>query len=177
MEDVNSCKDILRSDLKDALLVQCSYYETPEQKKIHYWTKPIDKVVTTCVEKFLEEQKEVHEKKNLTSIDVVFGGDHGQGKFRAVVKVIYRDECRKKIDDVVMTVGHIDCRKDTYDVLKNTIAQKHNESLSRLDKSGKLSIAEFVDNDSIDRYSVNLYDNEDKNSYKSQVGIRIFVSM
>lgn len=112
----------------------------------------------------------------MTSVDVVFGGDHGQGKFRAVVKVIYRDECGKKIDDVVMTVGHIDCRKDTYDVLKNTIAQKHNESLSRLDKSGKLSIAEFVDNDSIDRYSVTLYDNEDKNSYKSQVGIRIFVT-
>lgn len=44
---------------------ECSYYETPKQKKIHYWTKPIDKVVTTCVEKFLEEQKEVHEKKKI----------------------------------------------------------------------------------------------------------------
>ena len=30
---------------------ECSYYELPDKKKIHYWTKPIDKVVTTCVKK------------------------------------------------------------------------------------------------------------------------------
>ena len=155
---------------------ECSYFETPEKKKIHYWTKPIDTVVTTCVKKYLEEQKLMVEKKELKSVDVVFGGDHGQGKFRAVVKVIYRDESGKTIDYVVMTVAHIDCRKDTYDILKNTVATKINESLKKLHNSGRLSIAELYDNDSTDSYSVTLYDEEDKNSNLTHVRIRIFVT-
>ena len=154
----------------------CSYFELQEKKKIHYWTKPIDKVVTTCVKNYLEQQKLMVEKKELKSVDVVFGGDHGQGKFRAVVKVLYRDESGKTIDHVVMTVAHIDCRKDTYDILKNTIGTKMNESLKKLKTSGKLSIEEIVDNDSNDSYSVTLYDEEDKNSHKLFVGIHLFVT-
>ena len=75
-----------------------------------------------------------------------------------------------------MTVAHINCRKDTYDILKNTIAKKINELLNKLHNRGKLSIAELVDNDSNDSYSVTLYNKKDKNSYKSIVGIRFFVT-
>ena len=51
----------------------------------------------------------------MKSVDIVFGGDHGQGKFRAVIKLILWDSNGKSIETIVMKVGHIDCKTDTYD--------------------------------------------------------------
>jgi hypothetical protein len=64
----------------------------------------------------------------LKSIDVVLGGDHGQGNFRSVIKIILRDDDGKQVDSMVMKVGHIDCMKDTYDILKSSVAGPLNES-------------------------------------------------
>jgi hypothetical protein len=50
-------------------------------------------------------------------MDVVLGGDHGQGKFRSLIKIILRDDAGKQLKSMAMKVGHIDCTKDTHEIL------------------------------------------------------------
>ena len=74
--------------------------------------------------------------KNLTNtfskIDIVVGGDHGQGKFRSVGKFIMRDEEGYNKDSYVIKNGHIDCTKDTYKIFQKTLASPINKDLEYL---------------------------------------------
>ena len=92
---------------------ECGSILTDDKKKIHYWTKPIEVVVQKSMSVFLTQQQELEIEKRITpaTIDIVYGGDHGQGKFRAVVKIIFRDVHDKNAASIVLKVGHIDCKK------------------------------------------------------------------
>lgn len=94
-------------------------------RKIHFWYKDVDDVVVNLLE---NEWKSI----SFHSMDVVFGGDHGQGVFGAAVKVILWTSDWQVAASAVRKVGHIDCTKDTYDVLKATIAGQLNVSLHRI---------------------------------------------
>jgi hypothetical protein len=63
--------------------------------------------------------------------DIVVGGDHGQRRFRAVIKLILRNNGNNIISpySVVIRVGNIECRKDTREVLQKTIGPLLNDSL------------------------------------------------
>ncbi len=74
----------------------------------------------------------------LKSMDVVLGGDHGQGKFRSVIKIILRDNVGKQVTSMVMKVGHIDCTKDTYEVLKSSVAWPLSKLLQEVINLGAL---------------------------------------
>ena len=75
------------------------------------------------------------------SIDiVVYGDDHGQGKFRAILKIIFCDIHKTNLDSIVLKVGHIDCKKDTYGIIRDKISTKTNQSLNILNTSGGLII-------------------------------------
>ena len=54
------------------------------------------------------------------SIIFVLGGDHGQGAFRMVVKLIYRYQNGEKTS-TEYGLGDIECKKDTATLLKDTI--------------------------------------------------------
>jgi hypothetical protein len=77
---------------------------------------------------------------NLKSIDVVLGGDHGQGKFGSVIKIILRDGAGLSVDTLVMKVEHNDCTKYTYDVLKSSVAGPLNDLLKEVINSGALQV-------------------------------------
>ena len=92
-----------------------------DNESIKYWTKSATKCLEASVQtRLLEKEDESH--YNISSIDIVMGGDHGQQKFCVVMKVIVRDMDHNRIDSWVLKIGHIDCKKDTYTVLKNTVA-------------------------------------------------------
>jgi hypothetical protein len=93
--------------------------------KITYWYKPIDEVILNLL---VTEWAKV----DFASLEIIIGGDHGQLKFGECIKVILYDENRNVIDSVTEKVGHIDCTKDTYHILKATIAEDLNESLKRV---------------------------------------------
>jgi hypothetical protein len=118
-------------------------YEDPLTKKmIHFWTKPIAKLLEVSVSTYAHKNQIAADKAalgRLKSMDVVLGGDHGQGKFRSVIKIVLRDEAGKQVHSMVMKVGHIDCTKDTYDVLKLSIAGPLNESMQEVINSGALN--------------------------------------
>ena len=111
-----------------------------DKKKIHYWTKPIEEVVQKSIAVYLTQHQELEVGKRITpkTIDIVYGGDHGQGKFRAVVKIIFRDVHQTNVASIVLKVGHIDCKKDMYCILRDTITPKINKSLEKLKTSGAI---------------------------------------
>ena len=49
-----------------------------------------------------------------------------------LVKIILRKEDSTKIDEFVIKIGHIDCKKDSYEVLKNTVCPAINNDLKGL---------------------------------------------
>ena len=63
------------------------------------------------------EQKYNIKRSEINSIDLVLGRDHGQYKFRMVMKIICRNEQMNIIDEWIVKVVYIDCEKDTYKIL------------------------------------------------------------
>ena len=47
------------------------------------------------------------------SIDIIFGADHGARRFRAAIKIVFRNKCNAAVapSSVVITIGNIDCKK------------------------------------------------------------------
>ena len=61
-------------------------------KKIHFWTKYITKFLTTSQEiLFCQKISNESESNAISTVDIVVGGDHDQGKFQSVCKFILRD--------------------------------------------------------------------------------------
>ena len=120
-----------------------SFEDAATGKTIHFWTKPIARLLEVSVSTYAQEKKITTDEAGfgrLQSMDVVLGGDHGQGKFRSVIKIILRDGTGRQVDSMVMKVGHIDCTKDTYEVLKSSVAGPSNESMTNVINSGALQL-------------------------------------
>ena len=66
---------------------------------------------------------------SISTLDIVVGGDHGQGKFRYVCKFILRDINVKNLNSYPIKNAHIDCDKDTYDVLNESIVKPINDEI------------------------------------------------
>ena len=78
-------------------------------------------------------------------MDVVFGGDHGARRFRAVIQLIFRNaDCHVNPYSVTIHVGKIDCNKDTREILQKTIAAELNEGLWLI--AGKIMVVHVANN-------------------------------
>ena len=108
------------------------YFLSKEKKKIYFWTKPLSSTIVAVFKCFMQDASTSSLVDNTTTLDIVIGGDHGQGKFRCLLKLILRDADNTIIKTVVLKVGHIDCPKDTYDVLKLSIAPLINQYLTQI---------------------------------------------
>ena len=83
--------------------------------------------MTTSLESlYCQECSTTSDNSSISTIDIVVGGDHGQGKFRSVSKFILRDIYFNKLKSYVMKNAHTDCDKDTYDVLNDLIVKPLN---------------------------------------------------
>ena len=88
-----------------------------------YYT-PID----VAILKLLEQWGAI----DFSELHAVLGMDHGARVMTAAMKVIAFDEDGYVVADAVLMVGHIDCIKDTYDVVNETIGPLLNESIKEL---------------------------------------------
>ena len=98
--------------------------------KNDFWTKPISKSLTTSLKKlYCQAFSNKSESNQIFTIDIVVGGDHGQGKFRSVCKFILRNNNVKNLNSCVIKNAHIDCEKDTYDFLNESIVKRSNDKI------------------------------------------------
>lgn len=97
-------------------------------KEISYWyRRPTD-----IVKSFFE-----HEFKDLEwdDIQVLFGGDHGARIFSAAIRVTLFNKDGTIVRDATDKIWHIDCTKDTYEILEATGAKILDDSLIKLKNS------------------------------------------
>ena len=102
-------------------------------KRLFYWTKPLLKTLESSIStRIYGYDSGDKTDKAVDSVDLVIGGDHGQSCFRMVVKVILRKEDLTIIDTIINKIAHIDCKKDTYEVLQQTICPAINNDINDL---------------------------------------------
>ncbi len=102
---------------------------------VMYWYRKIDEVILDRLHtEFKSRGPNYFQQVGFNSIDIVFGDDHGARRFRAVIKIIFRNTEDKSVPpySIVLTVGNIDCRKETRQILEATIAKPINEALNRI---------------------------------------------
>jgi hypothetical protein len=105
---------------------------------VSFWHKPLIQTLNLSIDSRISMNKQVK------SVDIVLGGDQ---KFRMLVKIILRDEDMKILCSLVIKIGHIDCVKDTYDVLDTTIMRLINDAVSELiGKDMQLMVFDVADN-------------------------------
>ena len=98
-----------------------------------FLTKYISKNLTTSLESlYCQECSNNSDSTSISTIDIVIGGDHGQDKVRFVFKFILPDIHIKKLKSYVIKNTHIECDKDTYDVLNGSIVKQLNEEIKIL---------------------------------------------
>ena len=106
------------------------YIHKPEQsskpEEIKYWTKDLGDVMTNELNRFVNSGK--INASNMKQVLCILGGDHGKGAFRATLKVVIRLTDGTEIVSR-RRVAHIDCKKDTGVVIKNTINDKLRDGL------------------------------------------------
>ena len=95
---------------------------------------------------------------------MVIGGDHGQGKIRNICKYIMRNKDGKNMTSYVIKNGHIDHKKDTYEIFQHILATPLTNDLEYLiqkdyciyfkwKENGKLEVSyEEKNNDSLSNY-------------------------
>ena len=89
-------------------------------------------LITSLEILYCQECSSNTDNSSISTIDIVVGGDHGQGKFRSVSKIILGDIYLNKLKSYVITNAHIDCDKDKYDVLNDSIVKPPTEEMKSL---------------------------------------------
>jgi hypothetical protein len=97
---------------------------------LDYWYKDLEILLTGQIAKEHNNQPAF----SYTSVDFVIGADHGQGSFRAGVKVIFRNDDGSIQATAIYGLGEIECQKDTAELLALAFTPKLNAALRRIVK-------------------------------------------
>jgi hypothetical protein len=126
-----------------------------EQESCNFCIIPIEKEICLEVQKYLQSIGEV---RNLDydppdrviggspGITVLFGGDHGNGKFRFHAKTHLSSPLeRKKRDDLsfgcpLIPMCNLECRKDTHGLLAKTVMKSVSDGIKKLLESACIVI-------------------------------------
>jgi hypothetical protein len=105
-----------------------------DNQKLEYSYKPVDRVIqheitqnNIVTEEFLE---------TVASVDFVVGGDHGKGKFRMVLMILLRTRDPEKFKKFRFTVGELQCKKDTADLLRRSFLPIQNKAIKNIVNGG-----------------------------------------
>jgi hypothetical protein len=120
-------------DLEEGTLLPTCDSVVIDNIKIHFWYRDIDETVSHRL-KTEVKCRGLPFLSQFNQLDLVFGGDHGARRFRAVIRLILRNKDDGAIapHSIVLHVGNIECKKDTRNVLEATIGVPLNESLKRI---------------------------------------------
>ena len=131
--------------------VSTPYKECGTRTKVS-WHMPVDELLLFNTNKALLAHS--FDCLNLCNAHVILVGDHGQGAFRMMATLLlivrqHRRPRRSTVNEYIGTklalevdgqCGYIQCQKDTYNVLKDTIAIPINEDLWRVKNKGRVTI-------------------------------------
>jgi hypothetical protein len=80
----------------------------------------------------IESEHASNQSFTYDSVDLVVGADHGQGSFRAGVKIIYRKCDGSIVAEAIYGLAEIECPHDDGALLQQTVLPKLNAALKRI---------------------------------------------
>ena len=155
-------------------LVQCGshMYEWADSKSkgkekrppelCNYWTANVFKEIEAEVDMFLHDQMGDNASRNIPTIDydvngfegrgvaVVFGGDHGDKACPISMKLnLTSPEERKQRGELnyhcpIIQVASVDCSKDTFGLLQNTVMPSMRTQMIRLQQSSVVVVYDYT---------------------------------
>jgi hypothetical protein len=97
-------------------------------RTLDYWYKDLEGLLAGQIAK-----EHINQPAFLyASVDFVIGADHGQGLFRAGVKIIFRNDYRSIEARAIYGLGEIECQKDTAELLALAFTPMLNAALKRI---------------------------------------------
>jgi hypothetical protein len=152
----------LRSETKPTFGTHKVYRKGKVAEEAHFWVAQIKEDMCTEVEMHMMEQQLEHAEQNRSwqppvldyhpagmdepGINLMWGGDHGKGFFRMFEGLqLTSSEYRVEEGDMSkgcpqLQVAAMLCKKDTYEVLRDTVMPKINKAIKELKKSSMLYI-------------------------------------
>jgi hypothetical protein len=93
-----------------------TFEEVIDGKNIHYWYKDVDEVLKHMV----KHASAFEDIKDIESMDMSLGGDHGKGAFTymALLAIRYKKESKIESKYLAMQIGQIDSAADSAEILK-----------------------------------------------------------
>jgi len=133
--------DILPSDRKMHMLGDNAVAPVTKKirlNKVEYVTshRALDKVVASELSRVTNA--------DLKSCNVILGGDHGQGAFRFLVKLIYKYNNHPPVE-VEKWLGKVVCKKETYELFEKMMAKPIQQSLSIMYESKVVAMGNNFD--------------------------------
>ena len=125
-------ENIMKSLSGDMVLLkfgEYNYYHEIGSKPEHilFWIRDIVAIFKKEIQ-LLIESCDIN-LSGIDIIDIVIGGDHGQGSFRFQMKILYIMN-NEKIHESTLPVGCISCKKYNGLILKNTIIKDLGDSIN-----------------------------------------------
>jgi hypothetical protein len=97
-------------------------------RTLDYWYKDLEGLLVGQIAKEHINQPAF----SYASVDFVIGADHGQGSFRAGVKIIFRNDDGSIEATAIYGLGEIECQKDTAELLALAFTPRLNAALKRI---------------------------------------------
>ena len=105
-----------------------SVCKTSEGKSVFFWWKPPDRLLENEINDLLDKA----DCEKLTQVDFSTGGDHGKGRFRQLLTMVFRFGPGAKPAIHRFIVGEIDSGKDSTEILQSTFFKELNDCLKKL---------------------------------------------
>jgi len=105
------------------------------ENRIDYWHKDLQSVVSQGATDQLACGTNIIQ--DLSSIHLIYAGDHGQGAFRSAMKLLFTkgDAVESEyVSECIANIGHINCGKDNYQVLQNTYIPIHDKMMAAMQR-------------------------------------------
>jgi hypothetical protein len=119
-----------------------------KERRYDYWYHEVDQIIE---HNLALELLSASTAPNWTSIEIIFGGDHGQRAFRSGAKLILRGPMKVVKE---FPIGEIEISKDNAEILDNTLFEPFNNGIDRMtngatctgiDPDGSIRILSTVD--------------------------------
>jgi hypothetical protein len=104
---------------------------TPDGKTVHYWYKPLDRLLISYL-------FPVSSRNEWRFLKFTLGADHGAGAEQVGVLVEAFSGDKRLIYSEVFRIGEIECTKETSDILSESLARHVNDGLKKMLKDGVL---------------------------------------
>ena len=112
-------KDYIRPDFK-------SWTDETDNNKIEFWDKPIEALILHRLVEYFNQHCDTH---SIAKVDFLLSGDHGADTFSLVLKIIILDHHGKCIHHIQVAAADIASKKDSYEILRQTIAPRLNKMI------------------------------------------------